>query len=130
MLARSMGALMALLLLTPVPVWALGLGDIQVRSALNQRLDARIDIVGAAPGELVDVSAQLADAETFERTGVARPYVLTTLRFETVQLEDGSGYVKVTSTKRIREPALTFIVELNSPKSTLRRTYSVLLETN
>ncbi len=40
---------------------ALGLGDIHVDSALNERLAAEIDIVGAATLELADLKAAEAD---------------------------------------------------------------------
>ena len=47
----------------PGAAHALGLGDIHVDSALNERLVAEIDIVGATPEELADLRAAVANRE-------------------------------------------------------------------
>ena len=108
---------------------ALGVGDIEVSSGLNQPFDARIEIFGAKPGEILDLSARLAEKDAFERAGLARPYSLTTLKFNVVSSEGGtSGYIHITSRDGIREPALEFIVEVEWPRGSLQRKYSVLLE--
>ena len=57
------------LLLTPIGAWALGLGDIELRSALNQPLDASIELVSPTPEELSDLRVALAAPETFDRMG-------------------------------------------------------------
>lgn len=116
------------LLVLPVGAWALGVGGMEVSSGLNQPFDGRIPIVGAAPEELVDVRARLAEEDAFDRAGLARPYMLSKLRFLVVSDEDGSGYIHVTSREGIREPALEFIVEVEWRSGSLQRKYSVLLE--
>lgn len=123
-------ALLALVLLLPSSLWAIGLGDIRVSSRLNQPFVATIGIVGASAAQLVDARGRLADAEVFQSAGLHRPYVLTTLRFETVTGDGGDGYLRVTSTRTIREPALSFIVELQTRQGMIRRQYDVLLDTN
>ena len=57
------------LLAAPIGTWALGLGDIELYSALNQPLDAEIDLVSATPEELAGLSVALAPLATFERYG-------------------------------------------------------------
>ena len=52
---------------------ALGLGDIQVESALHQPLAAQIEIVGASPDSSAGLSATIPDSETFQRYGLERP---------------------------------------------------------
>ena len=122
---RSVAAVLCLL---PALAWALGIGAIEVRSGLNQPLDAKIPIVGAQPGELDDVAAGLADEAIFARAGLARPHVLTRLKFEVVATGDDSGYIHVTSRDGIREPALEFIIDVKWRNGSLRRNYSLLLE--
>lgn len=127
--ARQRVAALVLLIVLPGAAAALGIGDIEVASGLNQPFDARIAIFGAKPGEIFDVSARLADKDTFERAGLALPYSLTTLKFAVVPTEGGeSGYIHITSRDGMREPALEFIVEVEWPRGSLQRKYSVLLE--
>jgi pilus assembly protein FimV len=120
--------LTALLLLVPFAAAALGLGDIHVASGLNQPFDARIPIIGAKPGEIVDLSAALAEQQAFERAGLARPYSLNRLKFSVVAGEGDSGYVHVTSREAVREPALEFIIEVKWRNGSMQRKYGVLLE--
>ena len=117
-----------ILCLLPTVLWALGVGGIEVSSGLNQAFDAKIPIVGAKQGELADVRAKLAEKDIFDRAGLARPHSLAALKFRVVSTGDSSGYIHITSHAGIREPALEFIVELESRSGSLRRTYSVLLE--
>jgi pilus assembly protein FimV len=117
-----------ILCLLPTVLWALGVGGIEVSSGLNQAFDARIPIVGAAQGELDDTRAGLAEKDIFDRAGLARPHSLSALKFQVVSTGDSSGYIHITSRDGIREPALEFIVEVQSRSGSLRRKYSVLLE--
>ena len=126
--ARQPIAALLLLLVIPGTVSALGVGDIEVSSGLNQPFDARIPIFGAKPGEIFDVSARLSDEDAFERAGLARTYSLTTFKFTVVPTKDESGYIHITSRDAVREPALEFIIEVEWPRGSLQRKYGVLLE--
>ncbi len=66
-------AVVAALLLAAGNAWALGLGQIQVKSKRNQPLLAEIPIVSTTPGELAALQARLASPETFRRVGLAPP---------------------------------------------------------
>ena len=118
------------LFLSPTLLWALGVGGIDVSSGLNQPFNAKIPIIGANPGELKDMKVKLAEKEVFDSAGLARPYLLTSMKFEVVATGDGdgSGYIHITSRDGIREPALEFIIEVTWRNASVRRKYSVLLE--
>ncbi len=58
---------LALVILLSSEVWALGLGEIQMESALNEPLNATIELLSATPDELDNLHVSLASAETFER---------------------------------------------------------------
>jgi pilus assembly protein FimV len=122
---RSVAVILCLL---PTLAWSLGVGSIDVSSGLNQPFDAKIPIIGAKQGELADVAAQLADKNAFERAGLARSRLLSTLKFQVVATGEESGYIHITSRDGIREPALEFIVEVKWRNGSLRRNYSVLLQ--
>ena len=59
--------------LASAPAWALGLGQIQVKSRLNEPFLAYIPIISSDPAELQELSAKLADPETFIRVGLPLP---------------------------------------------------------
>jgi pilus assembly protein FimV len=124
------GALLCLALLGLIPAesTALGLGDIELRSALNQRLEARIALVSVGAEDAEDVRIALADAAAFDRAGLPRPPVLASLRFAVMRDPSGDSYIHVTSQENITEPSLSFIIEVDSPAGRLMREYSILLE--
>ena len=115
-------------LLSPVGVHALGLGNIQLDSALNQRLNAEISVHLSKSEELEDVKIELASLTAFARAGIERPFILSGLRFTPVLNSEGATVIAVTSRKPIREPFLNFLIEVNWPKGRLVREYTLLLD--
>ena len=89
---------LALVLMLSGEVWALGLGDITMNSALNEPLDARIELLSATPEELDNLTIALASADTFSRYGIDRPFYLNDMQFSVVRSGRVDGnYVLVTS---------------------------------
>ena len=114
--------------LTSEVAFALGLGEVTLKSALNQPLVAEIELLDAkslAPGEVVPV---LASVEDFNRAGVDRQYFLTDLKFTPVLRPDGKSVIQVSSSKPVREPYLNFLVEVIWPSGRLLREYTLLLD--
>lgn len=106
---------------------ALGMGEITLHSALNQPLNADIQLVDAGNLSASDIRVMLASADDFQRIGVDRLAFLQDLRF--VPIVDASGSrIRVYSEKPVREPYLNFIVEVARTKSRLLREYTVLLD--
>lgn len=112
----------------PAQVFALGLGNIEMRSALNQPLDARIELLRARDGEVKDLAVALATADTFKRAGIERPNFLTQLKFEVVTNPGGTPYIQVRSAQPITEPFLNFLIEVNWPNGRLLREFTVLVD--
>lgn len=106
---------------------ALGLGDIQLHSSLNEPFSADIQLISDKPGELQGAVVRLAPQDAFSQAGIDWPAVLADLKFNVVQ-QGGSAVVKVTSSQPIREPFLDFIVQLQWPNGRLLREYTVLLD--
>ncbi len=110
-------------------IWALGLGDIRLSSALNEPLRAEIELLSASPEELNNIKIQLASAETFTRYGIDRPLFLTRLQFEVAKSGRADGNViRVSSVDPIREPFVTFLVEASWSRGRLLREYTLLLD--
>ena len=120
--------LVPLILLRSTSVFALGVGDIELHSALNQPLNAEIRLLSATPAEIQGLTVTLAPDAAFINAGVDRLGLLSQLRFKVVQKPDGSHVIKVTSPQPIREPFLDFLVEVNWPSGRFIREYTVLLD--
>lgn len=120
--------LLAAMLIAPSGAYALGLGNLQRKSQLNQPFSATIELIDAKADEVDSLSVKLADTERFRRAGLERPQVLSQLRFEVIQPEHGPDYIKITSHEPIREPFLNFLIEVNWPKGRLFREYTALLD--
>lgn len=109
-------------------VSALGLGNIQLNSGLNQPFDAKIELLSPTASELDSLTVSLATVEAFERAGIDRAFVLGSLRFEIQQGDSGQDFVHVTSREPLREPFLNFLIEASWANGRLYRKYTVLLD--
>lgn len=116
-----------LLMLSSLSSFALGLGEITVRSALNEPFDATIPLTGAADIDESELLVRLASQEAFAGAGISRDAVLLELQF-TVSLEGASPSIHVSSERSIREPFLNFILDIQSPKAQLLKEFTVLLD--
>jgi pilus assembly protein FimV len=123
-----MACLLSTSFLWPSSSWALGLGEIHLKSALNEPMNAEIDLIAATPDELAALRASLADREAFTRYGIDRPAFLSTLTFKVGKGKDGHDALLVRSTDAIPEPFVTFLVEVNWARGRLMREYTVLLD--
>src|SRR5690606_32163348 len=111
--------------------WAfgLGLGEITLRSTLNQPLDAEIKLLQVRNLNKEEILVELASAADFQRFGIERLFFLQNLKFD-VQLDHPAGpLVRVRSDEPVREPYLVFLVQAQSPSSgRLLREYTLLLD--
>lgn len=114
--------------LTTTDAAALGLGSIQVKSRLNQVLDAEIPIVQEKSGEAAGLIVQLASAEDFERIGLSRSQVGVPLEFTLAKNASGQTVIKVTSKDIVSAPFLDFLIEANWTNGRVLREYTVLLD--
>ncbi|MBH80062.1 MAG: hypothetical protein CMQ49_06100 [Gammaproteobacteria bacterium] len=115
-------------LLGPGAAWALGLGEIELESALNERLDARIELLDSAGLQPTEIIVSLASGEDFERVGVERFFFLTDLSFEVAFDDAGNAVVIVTSSQAITEPYLNFLVEVLWSSGRILKEYTLLLD--
>lgn len=123
-------ALLAVLLaVLAAPAWALGLGQIQVRSQAGEPLLAEIPIISSDPAELEGLQARLASADTFARIGLEPPQgVVSGLKFSIALDSRGRPVVRVTSPVAVQQSELTFLVEVEWTGGTLVREYSALVD--
>ncbi len=107
---------------------ALGLGEIELDSALNERLAAEIELLDASGLQPSEIIVSLASSEDFERIGVERFFFLTDLKFRVTYGAGGGAKVSVSSSRPVSEPYLNFIVEVLWPNGRLLKEYTLLLD--
>ncbi|MFZ1623309.1 MAG: FimV/HubP family polar landmark protein [Gammaproteobacteria bacterium] len=113
--------------LIPLSVGALGLGEISLKSALNQELVAEIPVTTDSSDDLSRLDVRLASAETFQRFGLDRPQFLNTLNF-TVDRAGGMSRILVTSSLPVSEPFVSLLLDITWPQGHLLREYTMLLD--
>ena len=107
--------------------FGLGLGDIEMRSALNQPMNAEIRLTSVKPGELDGMIVQLASEDAFSRAGIDRTQALTDLVF-TVDQSANVPVIRISSRRPVVEPFLNFLLEVDWPQGRMVREYTVLLD--
>ena len=123
-------ALAVALVVVAGPAAALGLGQIQVKSKVDQPLLAEIPIISSDPGELEQLQARLASPETFRRIGLEPPTgAAADLQFAVALDARGNPVIRVTSSAPVSQPLVTFLVEVDWGSGRLVREYSALLDT-
>ena len=126
--ALSTAAFMSVTVLVAQHVGALGLGEIDTRSALNERFSAEIELLDTRDLEPSEVIASLASTDDFRRVGVERFFFLTNLQFDVVRNGRGNLVITASSNQPITEPYLNFLVEVLWPSGRLLKEYTVLLD--
>lgn len=122
-------ALATLLLLAAGNALALGLGQIEVKSRLNEPLLAEIPIISTIPGELQALQARLASPETFRRVGLPPPQgVAADLRFSLGNDARGRPVIRVTTVAPVNQAVLNFLIEVDWGQGRLVREYSALID--
>jgi pilus assembly protein FimV len=98
--------------------FGLGLSEVEMKSGLNQQLDANIRLLSATPAELESLTVAVTQPESARHTE---------LRHEVINDASGS-YIRITSATAIREPVMSFAVEVAWSGGHLTRNYSLLVD--
>lgn len=107
---------------------ALGVGDITLHSALNQPLDADIELLDVGDLGADEIEVRLAGADVFAAAGVERLQFLNELRFSPVLQGRGGNRIHLSSSRPVQEPYLNFLVEVARPNGRIVREFTVLLD--
>ncbi|MDP3847688.1 MAG: FimV/HubP family polar landmark protein [Pseudomonas sp.] len=108
-------------------VWALGLGEVQVQSALSQPLRAQIALHEVAGLNQDEVVVRLASPQAYQQAGLQRDDFLSNVQLSP-QLNAQGGVIRISSSQPVREPYLTLLVEVVWPAGRQLREYSLLLD--
>ncbi len=111
------------------PAKALGLGQIQVRSAAGQPLVAEIPIISGDPTEFDRLNVRLASPDTFVRIGLDPPQgIVSGLQFAIALDRRGEPVIRVTSPVPVQQSQLVFLIEVDWGTGRLVREYSALVD--
>ena len=125
-LATVLAAILAAAL--PLSTQALGFGAIKLKSALNEPLDAEIDLLAATAADVDALKVRLAPREAFLRAGIERQAVLHEIKFSVERRANGTYYIHLKTRQPVREPFLNFLLEMEWPNGRMLREYTVLLD--
>ncbi len=109
-------------------VVALGLGEIELKSSLNQPLNAEVELLSATEAELQELKVNIGSNAAFAEAGIDRPIFLTKLKFAVKTNAGGKPVVLITSREVVQEPFLDFLLEVSWSKGRLLREYTVLVD--
>lgn len=127
MLPQFVRPLVVAVILLPLAVRAVTLGEARVKSYLNQPLDAEIEVIGLAPGQHEDIRLRLANQTHFDRLGISYERYLSDLQFDIVGA--GSAWiVRVRSRRPITEPFVDFPLQMSWRGGQMIRQYTLLLD--
>ncbi len=122
------GVAAAALMLAAPAAWSLGLGRIQVQSALGEALRAEIDVTSMSPEEAANLRVRVAPPESYKAAGVDYNAVLPGTQVELLRRADGRAYLKLSSDRGVQEPFVDVILELNWSTGRLVREYTMLFD--
>jgi pilus assembly protein FimV len=114
--------------LSPLVSHALGLGKFELKSALNQPLDAEIDFTSISDAELKGLKVSLAPRADFEAAGAERLPLLSQIKFIVSKRPDGRHYLQLKTDEPVVEPFLFVVLQVEWAGGRLVREYTALLD--
>lgn len=117
-----------LLMLMPVRVSALNLGDIELKSEPEQPLAAEIPLSGVSDEVRDSLTIGLADVAGFRWAGIEWSPELNRLQFELRDGAGGAGSIRIHSDEAVRTSRLHFLLKVAWSKGRLFREYTLELD--
>lgn len=118
---------LAALLVASGSVQALGLGKLNVQSALGETMRAEIDVTSLTAEEAATLKARVAPPESYRSSGVEYNPVLTSTQVQIVR-SNGRTLLRVSSDRSVQEPFVDVILELTWSSGRLVREYTLLFD--
>jgi len=125
--ARHRLALAATLLIAAGGAQALGLGKLNVQSALGETMRAEIDVTSLTSEEAASLKVRVAPPDAYRATGVDYNAVLSATQVQVVT-RGGRTILRVSSDRSVQEPFVDVILELTWSTGRLVREYTLLFD--
>jgi pilus assembly protein FimV len=119
---------MALACLVAGQAQALGLGRLNVQSALGETLRAEIEVTSITAEEASSLRLRVAPPEAYRAQGVEYNPALAGAQVSAVRRPDGRTVLRVTSERAVLEPFVDVIIEASWATGRLVREYTLLFD--
>ncbi len=107
---------------------ALGLGRLNVQSALGEVLHAEIEVTSLTPEEQASLRIRVAPPEAYRAANVDYNPVLPSTRATFEKRPDGRLFVRLVSDRGVQEPFVDVILEISWATGRLVREYTLLFD--
>ena len=125
---KILNVIILMAFISPVSVYALGLGELTLRSYLNQPLAAEVALIGVESGDAEVIQARLASSATHKKAGLERPFSLADLKFSVEEAANGVPFIRVFTERATADPYFNFLIEVSGPQGSVLREYTLLLD--
>jgi pilus assembly protein FimV len=125
--ARHHLALAAALLVASSGAHALGLGRLNVQSALGETMRAEIDVPSLTAEEAATLKVRIAPSDAYRTAGIDYNPVLSSTQVQVLR-RDGRTVLRVLSDRAVQEPFVDVILELTWSSGRLVREYTFLFD--
>ncbi len=105
---------------------SLGMGKIQVHSALDQPLQANIDLMISEGEDLSDLNVKIASDADYKKVGLDRTFVPSSI--EVRRDENNPTLIEVFSSGPISEPIVSLLLDVNWKNGRILREFTILLD--
>ena len=108
--------------------WGVGLGKLDVRSALDEPFEGVIELLAVAAEDLETIKVSLGTRSDFKRAEIDRSNILDTFVFETEAVDNGESQITIRSTEVVSEPYVQFLISFEWAGGRIIREYTALLD--
>lgn len=115
------------LCLIPWQALALGLGQPEILSKLNQPLQARIPLLLSPNERVTEIQVQLASEIEFAKQHIPRFAYLNNLQFKVIEINQ-QPFIQITTAPAVVEPVLHFLLQVDTSSGKLINAYAFLLD--
>ena len=119
--------ILPLSILAAMQTHALGLGNLQVNSALGETLSGEIPLLFDGDEEIEDITVSLASNEDYAKVDLDKSYVPSNIKVEMAG-EDNQQYIKISSKGPVKEPIISLLLVVDWANGHLLREYTLLLD--
>ncbi len=104
--------------------YALALGELELKSYLNQPLNVVIPLEFSKESELDELQISIERPDD-QASGLQ---YLHNLKVEVIENDGNQPYLKITSRDNLHEPTLKFVLDMRWSTGRIQRNYSLLLD--
>ena len=106
--------------------FSLGMGKMQVNSALDEPLNATIDIIANSDESVEQISARLASSDDYKKVGLDKSFVPANIM---VSVDEDNPYqINLSSNGPISEPIVSLLLDVKWANGRILREFTLLLD--